>query len=111
MPVFFWTPIELGGYGLPPSKISLLIMLGGVSQAVWTLLVFPKLHKRVGTGGLLRLTAVVWPIAFALNPLANLVLRKGLLTVFLVFAPIVVILGSGCSMAFSKSHTSSTALY
>jgi hypothetical protein len=107
MPVFFWTPINLGGYELPPSKISLLIMLAGISQAVWILLVFPKLHKRVGTGGLLRITAVAWPIAFALNPLANLLLRKGFFTVFWAFAPIVVMLGSGCSMAFSKSHLSS----
>jgi Na+/melibiose symporter-like transporter len=100
--LYFYTPISLGGFELQPGQISALLMVGGMSQALWTLIVFPRLHKRIGTGGILRLTAVIWPIAFALNPIANLVLKKGLRTVFVVFAPIVAIIGSSCAMAFSK---------
>ena len=103
-PVFFWTPVELGGFGLTTQMISLLLMLAGISQAMWTLLVFPRLQRRIGTGGVLRVTAVAWPICFALNPIANIVLKKHMYTAFKVLAPIVIISGSGCSMAFSKTH-------
>jgi len=100
-PVFFWTPIELGGFGFTPAQISGILMLGGLSQAVWTLLVFPKLQRRLGTGAVLRICAIAWPIAFALNPTANIVLKKGYFTLFKFLAPFVIVLGSGCSMAFT----------
>src|ERR1700753_3795338 len=94
-PVFFWTPVELGGFGLSTQMISLFLMLAGVSQAMWTLLVFPALQRRIGTGGVLRATAVAWPMAFTLNPIANLVLKKHQYTAFRIIAPIVIVFGSG----------------
>jgi Na+/melibiose symporter-like transporter len=100
--IYFYTPIHLGGFELQPSQISALLMVGGMSQALWTLIVFPRLHKRIGTGGILRLTALIWPFAFALNPIANIVLKKGWRELFVILAPIVAIIGSSCAMAFSK---------
>jgi hypothetical protein len=100
--VFFWTPIELGGFGLTSAQIAGFLMLGGVSQAIWGLVVLPILHRRIGTVGILRACAIVWPISYSLLPIANVVLKKHLNTVFNVCAPIVIVLGSFCSMAFSK---------
>jgi hypothetical protein len=82
--------------------ISVFLMIGGFSQALWILLVFPRLQRRIGTGGVLRVCAIAWPICFSLNPIANVVLKKGFFTVFKFLAPVVLVLGSGCSMAFSR---------
>jgi hypothetical protein len=76
--------------------------VGGLSQALWLLLVFPPLHKRVGTGGVLRLCALAWPISFAIDPLCNVLLRYDLRVVFWIVFPLQAIFGCGVAMAFSK---------
>jgi hypothetical protein len=99
-PVFLYTPVSLGGIGFPPELIAATIGLGGVSQAVWLLLVFPALHKRVGTGQILRLAAWIWPVFFAINPCFNLLLRHEQKVAFWTIAPPTLALGSGVAMAF-----------
>jgi hypothetical protein len=80
----------------------MFIALAGGSQALWTILVLPPLHKGIGTIGIMRLCAVVWPIGFMLNPAANILLKHKQYVVFWAVAPVAVFLFSGCSMAFSK---------
>jgi hypothetical protein len=101
-PVWLYEPVELGGLGFSPSLISYAIGVGGLSQALWLLIVFPSLHARVGTGGVLRVCAYAWPISFTISPLCNLLLRNNLTTVFWIAMPMEVVIGCGVSMAFCK---------
>jgi hypothetical protein len=101
-PLFWFTSVKLGGFGISPRIISYFMALGGVSQALWMLLVFPPLQGRIGTGGVLRACAMVWPFMFAANPLANVVLKHHINWLFWSCAPLVIVVGSGCAMAFSK---------
>ena len=49
-PVFWFTPIELGGFAFRPAMISLFQGISGLSQVIWLLIVFPWLLKRYSTG-------------------------------------------------------------
>ncbi|KAF2015335.1 MFS general substrate transporter [Aaosphaeria arxii CBS 175.79] len=100
-PVFLYTPIDLGGIGFSPSFIGGAIAVNGVSQALWLLFAFPPLHRRTGTIGTLRLCALMWPIFFLINPLANLLLRTHHPLLFWTLSPPVVVIGSGVAMAFT----------
>ncbi|KAK6607149.1 major facilitator superfamily transporter [Botrytis cinerea] len=86
--LFWFTPVSLGGLGFSPFRISLFIALAGFSQAFWMIVVFPPLHKRIGTVGILRACAFVWPFLFAFCPFANFLLRMGWETTFWVVYPI-----------------------
>jgi hypothetical protein len=100
-PVFWFTSIPHGGYSFPPKYISLFLSISGVSQALWLLVVFPWLQRRIGTGGVLRACTRVWPFMFAGAPLFNVVLRLHWTAVFWTLAPAAQAIGSGVSMAFS----------
>ncbi|CAK3791141.1 MFS general substrate transporter [Lecanosticta acicola] len=101
MPTFLFTRIELGGIGFGPDFISYAIALAGASQALWMLLVFPPLQRKIGTGNLLRACAIFWPVFMAASPIYNELLRHGFNTAFWVIAPLFSVLGSGVSMAFA----------
>ncbi|KAH7411708.1 major facilitator superfamily domain-containing protein [Phaeosphaeria sp. MPI-PUGE-AT-0046c] len=100
-PVFMYTPIRLGGIGFTAEMIAAFFALAGASQATWLLLVFPRLHKRVGTGQILLYCACVWPIFFASSVAFNFLRRQHLEAVFWTAAPITLVLGSGVAMAFT----------
>jgi hypothetical protein len=93
-----------------PAQISLFLALAGISQALWMILVFPIIQPRIGTGGVLRGCATVWPLLFILNPAANYVLKAHMDGVFWAVASVTVVLGSGCAMAFSEC-SSNDVLY
>lgn len=99
--VFLYTPISLGGIGFSPELIAATLGLSGASQAAWLLLVFPVIHKRAGTGQVLRLCAWAWPIFFAIHPCFNLLLRNGQKIAFWTIAPPALAIGSGVAMAFT----------
>lgn len=103
VPLFWFTEIKLGGFGFSPLQISLFIGGAGISQALWVLIAFPPLQHRFGTGGVLRACSIAWPITFAFWPITNLFLRYHWDVAFWVVAPINLTVGSGVSMAFSKS--------
>ncbi|KAK6500107.1 hypothetical protein TWF481_010465 [Arthrobotrys musiformis] len=100
-PVFWFTPVALGGLGLSPLQISLFMSLNGLSQAVWLLLVFPPLQNRIGTNGVLRACATAYPAFLAIPPLLNLLLRGGFSTTFWIGAPILMAVGCGVAMSFT----------
>lgn len=102
LPIFCFTPVELGGFGFSPFQISIFMATGGASQAIWLLLIFPPLQHRFGTGGVLRSCAIAWPIMFATWPICNELLRHHWTVAFWTVAPINLVLGSGVAMAFSK---------
>lgn len=101
LPVFWFTPISLGGLGFTPLRISLFMALTGCSQAFWMIVVFPPLHKRIGTIGILRACAFFWPVLFSFCPFANFMLRMGWETAFWIVYPLSIALGVGVSMAFT----------
>ena len=103
LPLFWFTDIKLGGFGVSPLQISLFLAVAGISQALWTLLLFPALQHRFGTGGVLRGCSIAWPITFAFWPISNLFMRHHWEVSFWVVAPVNLVLGAGVSMAFSGS--------
>ncbi|PVI03908.1 MFS general substrate transporter [Periconia macrospinosa] len=100
-PVFMYTPIPLGGLSLTPGWIAMFMSLGGLSQSLWILLVFPRLHKRIGTEGILTFSATIWPIFFILHPTCNLFLRYDLKALFWTVFPVNNAVGCGCAMSFA----------
>ncbi|OAL33836.1 hypothetical protein AYO20_06847 [Fonsecaea nubica] len=101
VPVFFFTPVDLGGFGFSPFLISVFMGLGGLSQSLWLLIVFPWLQARWGTKSVLVLCATAYPIFFALYPVCNLLLRYHMTAVFWTIAPIALAVGSGVAMSFT----------
>jgi MFS family permease len=104
IPVFWFTPVHLGGYAFTPLQISLMMGLNGAAQAAWLLLVFPPLQRRIGSNGVIRLCASAYPAFFILCPIGNVLLRKGTdaaITVFWVFVPVTLVIGCGVSMSFT----------
>jgi MFS family permease len=104
IPVFWYSPIYLGGYGFTPLQISLMMGLNGAAQAAWLLIVFPPLQRKIGSNGVMRLCACVYPFFFLCCPLGNALLRVGTeasVRAFWVFTPIMLAIGSGVSMSFT----------
>lgn len=101
VPLFWFTPVELGGYGFTPLQISLMMAVNGISQAAWLLLVFPPLQHRWGTNGVMRACAVVYPVFFAVCPAGNLLLKAGADAVFWFVFPPLLAFGCGISMSFT----------
>jgi MFS family permease len=104
VPVFWFTPVHLGGFGFTPLQISLMMGLNGAAQAVWLLLVFPPLQRRIGSNGVIRLCASVYPVFFLLCPVGNVLLRRGTeasINAFWVFTPVTLVIGCGVSMSFT----------
>lgn len=101
IPVFLFTQTSLGGISFSIQQISILLAVAGASQALWILLAFPPLQRSRSTGFVLRACAYVWPVFFAMYPLANELLRRDWRVAFWILLPIDMIGGSGVSMAFT----------
>ncbi|KAK3902345.1 major facilitator superfamily domain-containing protein [Staphylotrichum tortipilum] len=102
--VFWYTKVYLGGFGFTALQISLMMGLTGLAQSVWILLVFPPLHHRIGTNGVLKACAAAYPFFFVFCPLFNLLLRIGTpaaVSAFWIVAPTLLALGCGVSMSFT----------
>lgn len=104
IPVFWFTPVRLGGYEFTTLQISLMMGLNGAAQAAWLLLVFPPLQKRIGSNGVIRLCASVYPLFFLSCPVGNVLLRmgtEGSVQAFWIILPITLVIGCGVSMSFT----------
>jgi hypothetical protein len=102
-PLFLFTDVRLGGLGFSPLQISLFIGGSGLLQAITVLFIFPPLHKRLGTKTILKSCGVIWPISFALWPLCNVLVKNNQQVLFWILIVLNNIIGSGASIAFSKS--------
>ncbi|KAJ6256261.1 Efflux pump azaK [Drechslerella dactyloides] len=104
IPLFWYTPIALGGLNLSPLQISMFMAFNGLAQAVWLLLVLPPLQNRIGTTGVLRACATAYPIFLSIPPALNLLRCNGspaATTVFWICAPVLMGLGCGVAMSFT----------
>ncbi|KAK0733987.1 major facilitator superfamily domain-containing protein [Lasiosphaeria miniovina] len=104
VPLFWFTPTNLGGFGFSYLQISLFLALTGLAQAIWLVLIFPPLQHRFGTNRVILACAIAWPVEFAAMPFCSMLLRSanpaGTAT-FWAVAPLVLIIGAGVSMAFT----------
>lgn len=107
IPVFMFTSVENGGFGFSDQWIAIFLAISGGSQALWMLLAFPYLQKRLGTGRLMRICACGWPIFIFAYPMFNEFLRNGWILAFWILAPIELVMGSGVAMGFGKCTTTS----
>ncbi|OTB00181.1 hypothetical protein M426DRAFT_66382 [Hypoxylon sp. CI-4A] len=102
--IFWFTQPKLGGFGFSSLQISLFMGLTGLSQAAWLLLLFPPLQHHFGTNGVLRACGIAYPFFMGIMPFLNLLFYQDTPAgniAFWVLTPILVILGSGVSMAFT----------
>ena len=101
LPVFMYTSVPTGGFGFSDPQIALFMAIGGGSQALWMLIAFPTLQKRLGTGAVLRGCAIGWVLYTAAFPILNEFLRARWTLAFWIVGPIAVFLGSGVAMAYT----------
>lgn len=104
IPVYWFEPVELGGYGFEPFYNSLFLAMGGLAQTVWILFVYPPATKRFGTGGVLRYCTYVWPLCYIIVPTGNWLLKKNQRVLFWIIAPLNQVFGSGVAMAFTGAQ-------
>ncbi|KAJ7760686.1 major facilitator superfamily domain-containing protein [Mycena maculata] len=100
-PLFYTMPIEIGGLGLPPSKIGLILSAYGVTAGLFQVFFFARLvrrfgEKRVVMGGI----ATCLPI-FALLPVMNIIAqRSGVSFVIWILIGCVLALGALMETSF-----------
>ncbi|KAI6503805.1 hypothetical protein MCOR14_009835 [Pyricularia oryzae] len=100
-PLWWWTPVELGGFQFNSLQTACMMALNGISQAIWLIFGFPPLHRRLGTNGIMRLCGTVYPLFFAISPVANYLLRAGYTNLFWSFYPPALTIGCGVALSFT----------
>ena len=69
------TPVGLGGMAFSARGMAAFITAQGVVEGVWVLGVFPPLHRRVGTRGILYISTAMYMVVFSDFVAANELLR------------------------------------
>ncbi|KAK7955197.1 Efflux pump azaK [Apiospora saccharicola] len=95
IPVFWFTSVELGGFQFTNVQIGMFMALTGVSQAFWLLV------HRMGTNGVMRLCANLYPFFLGTNALLNALRRAGFDRAFWIAVPCFLAIGPGVSMSFT----------
>ncbi|KAF4961872.1 hypothetical protein FSARC_10012 [Fusarium sarcochroum] len=104
LPVVLYTPIRLGGVGFDSFKISLYMAVQGASQAIWLLIVFPLLHKRIGTRGVMKICGYAYPFFLSGYIVCNMLLRQhthAATVSFWIVGTLIAVIGPGVSMSFT----------
>ncbi|KAF8626600.1 hypothetical protein AX17_006518 [Amanita inopinata Kibby_2008] len=70
-PVFFSTPIEDGGLGLPPSAIGNIMSMFGILNGIFQVFFFAKIHDRWGSKNVFIVGIASALPVFALFPITN----------------------------------------
>lgn len=112
VPLFFATPIHLGGLGLPPSTIGIILGTIGVMAGIFQALFFAKAVNTWGVKRVFQLGLSMFVPLYALLPLMNVYARAHGVTnvvwamVFVELAMLVVMdMSFGTSMPDSRSST------
>ena len=71
MPLFYSTPIELGGMGFDPLAIGICFAIYGVMNGVLQAMFFAEIVGRFGPKQLIVAGGVIYPVIFALFPVVN----------------------------------------
>ena len=75
-PLFYSTPLRLGGLGLPPHTIGLCLAFLGLGNGLFQVLFFADIHKRVGTKRLYQWGIYSSLPIFLLFPIMSLIARN-----------------------------------
>jgi hypothetical protein len=75
-PLFYSTPIEVGGLGLDPFQIAICLSAYGIINGVIQILFFAKIIERFGARSLIIAGTMIYPFVLALFPVMNLLSRS-----------------------------------
>ncbi|KAG9127535.1 hypothetical protein FRC07_012551 [Ceratobasidium sp. 392] len=75
--LFAYSPIHEGGLGFDPSQIGYALACSGMIAASMQAGIMPTLLRRWKASTLFKACMLVWPFAFALLPILNLIARLG----------------------------------
>ncbi|KAI0784273.1 member of major facilitator superfamily multidrug-resistance, DHA1 sub-family [Abortiporus biennis] len=87
-PVFFSTPIHLGGLGLPPYKIGRVLSIFGIFNGLIQIFFFAKIHDRYGTKRVYLVGLASALLVFASFPVINMLARAEEGHSFIVWAAV-----------------------
>ncbi|KZT60315.1 MFS general substrate transporter [Calocera cornea HHB12733] len=101
VPIFLYTPVELGGVGFEPTMISAWMVVTGLTQAAWLLIIFAPLQHRFGTGNVMRACGWLRMFVLAGFPCLNILLRHGNTAGFWTLAPFCIVGATGVTMVYT----------
>ena len=104
LPIMMYTRIGNGGMGFSKFQIAMYMAAQGASQAIWLLVAFPKIHRRIGTKGIMWMCSYFYPVFFAGYIAMNALARQGpgpQEIWFWTIGGIVALVGPGVSMSFT----------
>ena len=102
-PVWCFTQLRLGGLGFTIRQISATLAAVAVMQGVVSLVLFPRLHKRVGTRGTMYLCTIAFLLSFSLPPLSAFFRAREMRLAFAITFFISLQAASFQSMVYSES--------
>ncbi|KIM84184.1 hypothetical protein PILCRDRAFT_401840 [Piloderma croceum F 1598] len=100
-PLFFSTPIELGGLGLPPPTIGTILSCYGILNGTLSIFFFAKIHDRWGTKKVFMAGVASAIPVFATFPVLNNMARaQGLSTMVWIGVAVQVVLSVFLSLSY-----------
>ncbi|CAA7266807.1 unnamed protein product [Cyclocybe aegerita] len=76
LPLFFHTPIELGGLNLDPARIGYIMGVYGAGMGLFQMLFFAKIVRRWGTRRVFIVSMATFVPVFMLFPVASLIAKR-----------------------------------
>ncbi|KAJ6491890.1 major facilitator superfamily domain-containing protein [Mycena sanguinolenta] len=76
VPLFFATPIEIGGLGLAPPKIGLIMAIQSISIGVFQLFFFAKITRRFGERAVMICGMSMFVLIFGLIPVISAIAQQ-----------------------------------
>lgn len=101
LPLFFFTPVKLGGLGFTEAQIGTALSLRGVATIGVQLFAFPPLVTLVGATRLFRILIALYVPTFLLLPLLNVLARTHGSALEWAGVAAVLLLGAISNMAFA----------
>ncbi|KAF5002590.1 hypothetical protein FGRMN_274 [Fusarium graminum] len=104
LPVALYMPVKYGGTAFSSFDIAVYMAINGASQAMWLVVAFPFLHRRIGTRGVMKICGFAYPWFFLGFVILNLLLRAdthAAKVIFWILGVVVTVVGPGVSMAFT----------
>ncbi|KAJ3998915.1 member of major facilitator superfamily multidrug-resistance, DHA1 sub-family [Lentinula boryana] len=101
-PLFFSTPVELGGLGLPPSSIGNLLSIFGLLNGVMQIFFFAKLHEYWGSKKTFMMGIASTVPIFACFPILSYVVKSngGVTPLAWMFVALQIILSLSISFSY-----------
>lgn len=110
-PIFFSTPIELGGLGLAPPAIGRILSCFGVCNGLVSVFFFAKIHDRFGTKNVFLAGLISAIPIFGIFPILNAIARiQGLSTLVWAGVSLQIVCAIFLNLSYGKLTFSSFGL-